>query len=881
MSNASPATPPVAEATRLEGTVSVDGRLNESAWERAVPITDFRQYEPTEGAAASLPTDLRILYDDQAIYIGARMTQPGGVVAPLARRDQLLDANGNNGSFNSLTTDKLVVSLDPYHNHLDSVLFEVNPAGVRGDQFNGDSSWDPIWEAAAEADSLGWTAEMRIPLSQLRFSPDATQTWGMQVWRYIDELNERDMWSFWSQSTSGGPAFYGDLQGLVIAEQPRQLEVMPYLVTGSTFRHVDAADPYQASPDLRLGVGGDLKYLLTPSLTLDATFNPDFGQVEVDPATLNLSAFETFYEEKRPFFVAGSSAFRFGRSRCMFCTDNAGLGAFYSRRIGRSPQLQGSLGQIATYSEQPENTSILGAAKVTGRTQSGYTIGVLNAVTNEESARYLPAAGTGELTQVVEPFTNYFVARINKEFGGGASTLGGILTSTIRQTGDPMVQDRLRSHAEAAGIDWYHSWNRRNYSWMGTTILSNIGGSPEAMSRTVRSSAHYFQRPDRQVTGDGLFGTRYDPNATSLQGYGIATRVGKDGGGRLRWEAMTNIRSPGLELNDLAFMNRGDYLWFNGNVGGNWTTPTKWYRSIFNSFGGSTRYNFDGDRLGSNLQAFYGMELLNYWNLRVFGIHETDAYDDHLTRGGPVVRRPGSTSGSFGLSTDARAPVVLDMQVHGTAGLSDGTRALSLRPGMAIKPSPNVFIQLSPGYSFAEDVAQYVTRVVDPTATHFFGDRYVFGFIQKKTLSLETRVNATFTPDLTLQLYAQPFIATGDYSDFREFAAPRTVEKLTYGQDIGTIRYDADSETYQVDPDAAGPAGAFTFDNPDFTTRSIRGTAVLRWEYRPGSTLFFVWTQDRSGYDRFDSFDFGSARSMLLDDRATNVFQIKATYWIG
>jgi hypothetical protein len=876
-----PAAPPVAEATRREGPVSVDGRLDEAAWTRAVAITDFRQYEPTEGASATLPTEIRILYDDEAIYIGARMTQPDGVVAPLARRDQLLDGSGNNGAFNSLTSDKLVVSLDPYHNRLDNVLFEVNPAGVRGDQLNGDPSWDPIWEAAAQVDSLGWTAEMRIPLSQLRFSAAETQSWGLQIWRYVDRLNERAMWSFWSRTMQGGPAFFGTLQGLAIATQPRQLELLPYLVTGSTLRSVDPADRDQASPVFRLGIGGDLKYLLTSNLTLDATFNPDFGQVEVDPATLNLTAFETFYEEKRPFFVAGASAFRFGRGRCMFCTEGSGIGAFYSRRIGRSPQLTAGLSQTAAHMDPPESTTILGAAKVTGRTQGGYTVGILSALTGQESARFFPTAGAGEERQVVEPLANYFVARVNREFGGGASTLGGIFTSTLRDTSDPMVRERLRSSAQAAGLDWYHDWDRRNYSWMGTTLVSNVSGSPSAIDGTMRSSARYFQRPDRRVTGDGLFDARYDPEATSLRGYGLATRVGKDGGGRLRWEAMATVRSPGLEVNDLAFHSRGDNAWINANVGGSWTTPTRWYRSAFNTVGGSVKYNFDGDRIGTTLQAFQAFQLRNYWNLRMFAFHQAAALDDQLTRGGPVVGRSAVTFGNVGISTDPRGTAVLDFQVPGYRGGVDGTRSLTLRPGVALKPSPSVFVQLSPGYAFEEDAAQFVTRAQDPTAAAFFGHRYVFAFIEKRTASIEARVNATFTPDLTLQLYAQPFIATGRYSGFREFAAPRSAERLTYGTDIGSIRRDEAMGVYEVDPDGAGPARSFTFRDPDFTARSLRGTAVVRWEYRPGSTLFLVWSQERSGYDRFDSFGPGAGRSLLLDDRATNVLQIKATYWIG
>jgi hypothetical protein len=872
--------PPVAEAARRDGPLAIEGRPDEAAWRNATPVTDFRQYQPEEGAAASLPMEVRVLYDDEALYVGARMSQPGGVAAPLARRDQLLDADGNNGSFNSLTTDKLIDDLDPYHNHLDDAWFEVNPAGVRGDQFNGDPSWDPIWQAAAQVDSLGWSAEMRIPYSQLRFSRDTLQTWGMQIWRYVDERNERDMWSFWRRNAPGGPAFFGELAGLTITHRPRQLELLPYVVTGSTFKVPAAGDPYHGDHDLRFSAGGDLKYLLTSNLTLDATFNPDFGQVEVDPASLNLSAFETYYDEKRPFFVAGRSAFGFGGMRCMFCSNTSSLSAFYSRRIGRPPQLTGWVDDEATYADAPENTAILGAAKITGRTSGGYTVGLLDAVTSRETARYRTGPEAAEAEQVVEPLTNYFVGRVKKDLRGGATTIGGVLTSTARRIEDPVVSAHLRSHAEAVGIDWRHTWHGREYSWMGSTLVSNVAGSPEAIALTQRSSAHYFQRPDRGAPADGLFRTRYDEDATSLQGYGLFTRVGKDSG-TLLWEAMANVRSPGFEVNDLAFLDRADYRWFNGNVGGQWTTPTRWYRSIAAIAGGATQYNFEGDRTLTELQAFYGMELPNYWNIRLIGIHDVPSLDDRLTRGGPVVKRAGYDVGSLEVSTDPRAAAVFDFTVEAARGVGDHTNYVSFRPGLALKPAPSVFVQLSPSYSRDENSAQYVTAVPDSTATAFYGTRYVFGFIRTKTVSLDTRVNWTFTPNLTLQLFAQPFIASGEYSSFREFAAPRTLEKRIYGSDVGTIGYDEGSGRYRVDPDASGPARPFSFENPDFTTRSLRGTAVLRWEYRPGSTLYFVWTQERSGYEPVGSWDFGSARTALLRDRPTNVFQIKATYWIG
>jgi hypothetical protein len=382
------------------------------------------------------------------------------------------------------------------------------------------------------------------------------------------------------------------------------------------------------------------------------------------------------------------------------------------------------------------------------------------------------------------------------------------------------------------------------------------------------------------VTGDGLFSTRYDPDATSLRGYGFFTRVGKDGG-TLLWELMANIRSPGLEVNDLAFLGRTDYKWFNGNIAGNWTTPTRWYRNIFTSIGGATEYNYDGDRTFSQLQAYYGMEFPNYWNLRTFVIRKVPSYHDRLTRGGPVVRQAGYDFGHFQVSTDARRRAVFDFTVEAAKGVDAHTRALIFRPGMALKPAANIFIQLSPAYGIDEDDAQYITAVTDPEATGFYGTRYIFGFVRTKTVSMVTRINWTFTPDLTLQLYAQPFIASGDYTSFREFARPRSIEKLQYGRDAGTVTYDEVANTYLIDPDGPGAAAPFTLDNPDFTIRSLRGTAVLRWEYRPGSTLYFVWTQLRSGYDPQGTWDFGDASSALVSDRATNVFQVKATYWLG
>ncbi len=878
---------PSASAAQASGVITIDGILDESSWARATPITDFHQRQPNEGAAPSQRTEVRVLYDSRALYIGARMYDSlgaRGIRAPLARRDQLLDSNGNNGAFNSLTTDKLIVILDPYHNHIDQAWFEINPAGVRGDQFNGDPSWDPIWQAATHVDSLGWTAEMRIPYSQLRFSRDSLQTWGMQIWRYTDRLNEQDMWSFRKKSEAGGPMYYGSLNGLAIERQPRQLEILPYVESREQFKYAAPSDPYHSNSYGKVSAGADMKYLLTSSIALDATINPDFGQVEVDPATINLSAYETYYEEKRPFFVAGSSAFDFGNFSCNFCSNTSSLDVFYSRRIGRPPQLNPYVGSIAEFANTPDNTTILGAAKITGRTKGGYTLGILDALTNRETAHYLPALGAPEVSQEVEPLTNYFVSRVKKDFNGGATTIGTAFTSVIRQMNDTIESDRLRRNAEALGLDFNHSWHQREYGWIGSAVVSDVGGTSNVIDLTERSSAHYFQRPDRHVTSDGLFSTKYDPNATSLRGYGFYTRLAKNTGDWF-WETAQNWRSPGFEVNDLSFLSRSDYKWMNANAGRQWNTPGRWYRNAVILGGGQQQFNYDGDRTDQQAQIYGGAQFLNYWNLRSFYIYHPTVLDDRLTRGGPVVMRNGYNFGELEISTDARQRAVFDFNVQVGRGFDAPTHTFILNPGVALKPATNVFVSLTPSYVADENAAQYVETVADPTATSFYGNRYVFAFIKTHTVSLDTRVNWTFTPNLTLQLFAQPFIATGEYSGFREFAAPRTVRKLVYGQDVGTIvRTPATATsgaTYTVDPDAGGPAAPFTFGDPDFTFRSLIGNAVLRWEYRPGSTVFFVWTQNRTGSDSNGAFDFMRQQRDIFRDRPTNVFQVKVNYWLG
>jgi hypothetical protein len=869
---------PVAHAARRTGSVSIDGRLDEEAWLAATPISELTQAVPNESKAPSERTELRVLYDDGAIYIGARMFDSmgaKGVRGVLTRRDQLL----NDGT---LTSDKISLVFDPYHDKNSRMWFELNPLGVKGDHANGDTSFDPVWEGASKIDSLGWTAEFRIPLSQLRFSRDSAQVWGMQVWRTIDRLNEQDMWAFWRSNEAGGPAYFGTLEGMSFSSQPRQIEVVPYVTSRATLQRAPSGDPFHSNRDMEYRAGADLKLNVTSNLTLDATVNPDFGQVEVDPATVNLSVFETTFDEKRPFFISNSAYFSTGGFSCYFCSNASSLSLIYTRRIGRSPQLSSLIGSRAEYMDATDATTILGAGKVTGRTKGGLTVGLMDAVTNSETATYRIDQAGADQTEEIEPLANYFIGRLRKDFKGGATRIGTIGTLVNRDLTTDDEVARLRSRAGAFGVDLDHHWANRAWSLNIQTALTGIAGDTAAINRAQQSSARYYQRVGRSESSDGLFATDYDPTRTSLNGYGFYARLAKETGNWL-FETTQNWRSPGFEANDMGVLSRSDYKWMLINGVRQWTQPGSWYRNIWTSFGTQQQLNYEGDRTDVDVHVSGSATLRNYWNVGLFDIYHPNYLDERLTRGGPTVEHFGYHLLSGNISGDSRRRVVWALNVNYSmpVGNDEGKR-LAWYPSLTFKPSSSTTVSIGPSWDHNFTAQQFVTSFADAAApAGFGGTRYVFGRLEQKTFSVDTRVNATFTPTLTLQLFAQPFLASGHYTSFKEFVKPKSADMLYYGKDNGsTVSQDA-SGTYTVDPDGNGTATAFAFDNPDFNFRSLRGTAVVRWEYRPGSTLFFVWTQERDGSDAYGDFDFSRDRSALFRDRPTNVFQIKATYWLG
>jgi len=866
--NIHPTPPPEVRAVPLHEAIHLDGTLDEAVWHTAPAATDLRQAQPHAGEIATQRTEVRFAFDGAALYVGARMfddSGASGVRTRLVRRDA------------DMNSDYVEVIFDTYHDHIGRLFFQVNPSGVKMDA-NGlgggsDNSWDPVWEVKTAIDSLGWTAEMRIPFSQLRFpSTTAEQTWGLQIWRQENRLNETSQWAFWKLNETGGPSKFGHLHGLVITTAPERAELLPYVVGRSSNVPGNSADPFYDPHALDGRVGIDARVLLTSNLTLNATVNPDFGQVEVDPAVVNLSDFETFLSERRPFFVEGAGYFGLGGISCFFCSNVSSLSMLNTRRIGRQPQLSAFRDTLDQYVDEPQSTSIVGAAKLTGRTPSGWSIGALDAVTRRERALVQRTDRT-RVGYTVEPLANYFVSRVAKDLAGGATQIKVMGTSVYRSLGDSFAVSNLTRSADALGMGAETWWGNHNYHLMAQLAGTELTGDSAAIRKVQTSPRHYFQRPDR--------GQPFDPTRTSLTGLGAYARVARDQGSLL-WELSGNMRTPGFNNNDMTFFSRDDYIWMSGNILPQWTKPTKWYRQLFLILGAQQQYNFDGDLTDRQGQVYGQVQMLNYWGVSGFWIHRPTVFDDRLTRGGPVVRRAGSEDWFVNVNTDSRKKVVLG--TNGDISCDrEGYCNRSLNLHVEVRPASNIQLILGPSLSRSESGTQYVQTVADTFAKTFYGKRYVFAQLTENAVGMETRFNVTFSPALTLELYMQPLIASGAYSRYREFAGPRQLRKLTYGVDVGTDSVPAGSpQQHWIDPDGpTGPAPKFLINDPSFTFRSLRGNAVLRWEYHPGSTLFVVWTRSGSSSLTRGQIDFGNDAGALLRGPSSNIFLVKVNYWLG
>ncbi|MEX0912834.1 MAG: DUF5916 domain-containing protein, partial [Gemmatimonadota bacterium] len=764
--------------------------------------------------------------------------------------------------------------------------FATSPAAMKrdeivsggGDRTFGDTSWDPIWDIETSITEEGWFVEMRIPFSQLRYSEAEVQTWGLQVERKIRRHAEDTMWAFTPRSERGGVARFGHLVGIENIVQGKRLELLPYVGGRAEYTEIarndgaQFANPYRSGSDYFGNAGLDLKYRVTSNVTLDATLNPDFGQVEVDPAVINLTAFETRFDEKRPFFIEGAEIFDFGTG------GGGGSQLLYSRRIGRTPQ--GSIPGSAVYSDAPGSTTILGALKLTGKTPSGWSLGALNAVTGEESASYITGASEhGEA--IVEPLTNYFTGRIRRDLRGGTAAIGLIGTAVHRDLSDTGLRSRLRSAAYSAGIDARADVADREWTLAAELSPSYIVGEPEVISSAQRSSARYMHRPD----ADHL---ELDPTATSMLGATGRFAVSKQAGD---WQggATLNGTTPGYEINDLGFQSAADRVNLSGDFGYDELDPGSVFRQWGADVSSRGTWNFGGERQAFEVTGSANGQLLSFHGFNARLSRQFESWDDRLTRGGPLAIAPAGWSGNVGLNTNSRLPV----SVRTGLGFSEddaGGWSRNANVNVSIRFKEIYEIQIGPEFRRSHNAAQYVTAIADPLATHTFDRRFVFAPIDQTTVGLQTRFNATFTPELSFELYAEPFLSSGDYGSLMEFAAPSSFEFNEYGSGSSTIDHDQQGR-YVVDPDGAGPAAQFTVSNRDFNFRSLLGNAVLRYEWSPGSTVFLVWQQMRSErlvplagdtqLSRVGQFEFDRDTRALFGLKSDNILLVKVNYWLN
>jgi hypothetical protein len=810
----------------------IDGRLDERTWEQASIINEFVQREPAEGLPPSHGTEARVAFDNDALYVGIRAfdSEPDRIVGILTRRDQ------------PSPSDWVKVIVDSYFDHRSAYEFAVNPVGVKRDRyyFNdgpSDESWDAVWDVEVAQDEEGWRAEFRIPFSQLRFNNTDGGPVGFALVREVGRLNEISTWPLLSRNANGFVSQFAEMRGIRPGRSPQRFELMPYTVGTINTYDVEPGNTLSHSPDPGGSVGLDLKYAVTPGLTLTATANPDFGQVEADPAVVNLDALEVLFPERRPFFVEGSGTFRFNTD----CSDGNCTGLFYSRRIGRAPQGEPEEGDDE-FSTMPDAATILGAAKLTGRAGQ-FSVGMLSAVTAGEYAEIAGAEGIDYREQMVEPQTTYSVARARREYAN-QSTFGFMLTSTNRKLTEDV--SFLPDHAFTGGIDY--DWRLSpKYNITGFWAGSHVRGGAEALTRLQKNNVHSYQRPDSDYT-------ELDETATTMSGHAGSVSVGKIGGERTRFSSFVGYKTPGFDINDLGYQRRADERTMS-----NWFqyrdfVPSRFVRNWNVNFNQWAGWNFGGDRLFSGGNVNTHWTWTNNYNAGM-GLNVNRApFRDRVTRGGPGVRANPSLGLWFYGNTDQRRAVSFSYSGFHEADRFNTTRR-HMNPLINLRPASAILLSAGLRYEINHDDAQWVANEDDTAGrTH-----YVFGRIEQKTVAMTLRFNYTMTPNLSLQTYAEPFVSAGDYTRFRELVDGRAP---------------AYADRYQPYPYTG---------NADFNIRSFRTTNVLRWEYKPGSQLFVVWQQGR--YEKlwdYGAFQFNrDFNGLFTTTPAKNVFLVKFTYWVN
>jgi hypothetical protein len=859
------------KATQISGSPVIDGLIDDKAWNEGEWTDDFTQFEPYNGKKPSQHTEFKILFDDNNLFVAIKSfdSSPDSIIKRLTRRDH------EDG-------DMVAIIFDSFHDQRTGFFFGVSVGGVKSDQMmtndgqNEDQSWDPNWWVATSINSEGWIAEMKIPFSQLRFEKNSGDVWGLEVLRTIYRKAETCIWQHIPQDAPGVIHMMGEMSGVEKVKPRKIFDVTPYGVAQVERFPSEEGNPFATGKSGKLNAGLDAKIGVTNNLTMDLTINPDFGQVEADPSEVNLTAYETFFQEKRPFFIEGSNIVNFGLGIGDGEVGNDNL--FYSRRIGRRPQ--GSINQdygyndtIQGYSDSPDRTSILGAAKLTGKTQSGLSVGFMDAVTSEEVAEI--DTGGHRSQQTVEPLTNYLAARLQKDYKEGNTIIGGMFTSVNRAMNEipatENVNDALINTLPAAaytgGLDFTQYFRKKTYMINMNTAFSYIEGTELAMVKAQESSARYFQRPGNCIS--------LDSSRTSLSGSGGRFQFMKNGNGHWSYGGAFLWKTPGLELNDMGYLREADQmlqvLWVEYRI---WD-PKSFYRSVNVNSNQYAGWDFSGNHLFDGLNANGNINFKNYWFAGAGTNLNYNVISNTMLRGGPIMKMPGSLNSHVHVSTDSRKKIEIELQLQHQLSFEGSGHNISLEPEITYKPVNTLSLSFSPSYMVSFDELQYVDQT-------YYGNqpRYIYGSIDQKVVSMSFRVNFNLSPDLTLQYWGQPFIAAGKYYDFKYITDPMA----SYYEDRFSVyspeQIITHEDSYEIDENIDGNPD-YGFDKPDFNFKEFLSNFVLRWEYNPGSSVYLVWSQTRRNEDSSGTMNYSNDMQTLFSEKPQNVFLIKFSYRFG
>ncbi len=837
---------------------TIDGLLNDEAWQQVEWTGDFTQLQPDKGAAPSQQTAFKVLYDAKNLYIAIRAfdTEPAKIEERMSRRD-------------GFAGDWVEINIDSYFDHRTAFSFTASASGVKGDETisnNGDiwdSSWDPIWYLRTSSDEEGWIAELRIPLSQLRFADKPMHTWGLQVNRYLFRQQERSSWQYIPPDAPGWVHLFGELHGIEGVKPQKQLEIQPFVLAKAESFEKEEGNPFADGNDQSVSFGVDGKIGITSDITLDFTINPDFGQVEADPSQVNLSAFQVYFREQRPFFVEGNNILTFPLTESAaggsFNSDNL----FYSRRIGGLPHHYPDL-EDEEYANAPDNVTILGAVKLTGKNKKGFSWGLLESVTAEETAEIDLHGKRRNLT--VEPLTNYLVGRFQQDLSEGKTVFGGMLTAVNRNIDSPHLEF-IHREAYSGGLDITHYLKDRKYYLSGNFSMSQVNGTKEAILNTQTASERFFQRPDADYVS-------VDSSRTSLTGTSGTFKIGK-ASGDIRFQTGFTWRSPEFAINDAGFLRSSDllhhYAWGQYRK----QQPFSVFRSLVVNLNEYLSFDFGGTNTYRAANTNIHTQFKNFWSLSTGSTLEGASISNADLRGGPGIRYPGGIDVWYNIGSDSRRKLNLELNHYTRWGREGFSRNQEIYGGVAYQPFNALRVSLGANLSFNQNQMQYV-------ATESFGEeaRYLTANINQETYGLEMRFTYMMTPNLSLQFWGQPFASRGAYKQFKIVTAPKAdaYENSFTILSPQQLSFSETNESYGIDENLDGTVD-YEIDNPDFNFVEFRSNMVVRWEYIPGSTLFVVWNQGRSDLLPVNrSYRMGSLSEGLMDVYPHNIFLIKYTY---